>query len=45
VIGGTVAACVVTYEIARRVAWLRPLFGLKMAASEPAMPMRSLPAN
>jgi hypothetical protein len=45
VIGSTVAACVVTYEIVRRVALLRPLFGLKMAASEPAMPMRSLPAN
>jgi hypothetical protein len=29
----------------RRVALLRPLFGLKMAASEPDMPMRSLPAN
>jgi len=40
VIGGTAAACVVTYEIVRRVAWLRPLFGLKMGTSEPAMPMR-----
>ena len=45
VIGGTAAACVVTYEIVRRVAWLRPLFGLKMAASEPAMPMRSQPVG
>ena len=41
VIGGTVAACVVTYEIVRRIAFLRPLFGLKMAASEPAMPVRT----
>jgi hypothetical protein len=40
VIGGTAAACVVTYEVVRRVALLRPLFGLKMATSEPAMPMR-----
>ena len=45
VIGGTAAACVVTYEIVRRVALLRPLFGLKMAVSEPAMPMRSQPAG
>ena len=45
VIGGTLAACIVTYEIVRRVAVLRPLFGLKTAASEPAMPMRSQPAN
>jgi Acyltransferase family len=46
VIGGTAAACVVTYEIVRRVALLRPLFGLKMAASEPAMPIRtSWPAH
>ncbi len=41
VIGGTAAACIVTYEIVRRVALLRPLFGLKMAASEPAVPMRT----
>ena len=45
VISGTAAACIVTYEIVRRVAVLRPLFGLKMAASEPAMPMRSQPAS
>jgi hypothetical protein len=45
VIGGTVVACVVTYEIVRRVALLRPLFGLRMAAPEPAMPMRSQPAG
>jgi hypothetical protein len=40
VIGGTAATCVVTYEIVRRVTVLRPLFGLKMEVSEPAMPMR-----
>ncbi|MBR1122569.1 acyltransferase family protein [Bradyrhizobium lablabi] len=46
VISGTAMACIVTYEIVRRVALLRPLFGLKMAAaSEPAMPMRSQPAG
>lgn len=41
VIGGTAAACAATYEIVRRVSWLRPLFGLKSAAAEPAMPMRA----
>jgi peptidoglycan/LPS O-acetylase OafA/YrhL len=40
VIGGTAATCVLTYEIVRRVTLLRPLFGLRTAASEPAMPMR-----
>jgi hypothetical protein len=25
----------------RRVAWLRPLFGLKREAAEPAMPMQA----
>jgi len=39
VIVGTAATCVLTYEIVRRVAFLRPLFGLKLAISEPAMPM------
>jgi hypothetical protein len=41
VIGGTAAACAATYEIVRRVSWLRLLFGLKSAAAEPAMPMRA----
>jgi hypothetical protein len=40
VIFGTIAACVATYEIVRRVTILRPLFGLRMA-SEPAMPVRA----
>ncbi|WP_246207953.1 acyltransferase family protein [Bradyrhizobium rifense] len=30
VISGTALTCLVTYEIARRIAWLRPLFGLRM---------------
>ncbi|MFK4486980.1 acyltransferase family protein [Bradyrhizobium sp. USDA 336] len=29
VIAGTALTCVATYEIVRRVAWLRPLFGLR----------------
>lgn len=28
-IAATMAGCVATYEIARRIAWLRPVFGLK----------------
>jgi Acyltransferase family len=38
VISGTAAACVVTYEIVRRIPILRPLFGLRMGASGPAIP-------
>lgn len=45
IIGGTLATCIVTYEVVRRIALLRPLFGLKPQASEPDMPMRSQPAN
>ncbi|WP_291609985.1 acyltransferase family protein [Bradyrhizobium sp.] len=41
IIGGTAAACVVTFEIVRRVGWLRPLFGLRREAAGPAMPMRA----
>jgi hypothetical protein len=41
VIAGTVAACVLTYEIVRRVAILRPLFGLRAALSEPRLPARA----
>ncbi|TPQ41209.1 acyltransferase [Bradyrhizobium guangdongense] len=29
VIAGTALTCVVTYEVVRRIAWLRPLFGLR----------------
>ncbi|CCE08967.1 conserved membrane hypothetical protein [Bradyrhizobium sp. STM 3843] len=35
VIGGTVLVCVSTYEIVRRITWLRPLFGLRMEAKQP----------
>ena len=38
VISGTAAACVVTYEIVRRITILRPLFGLRMGLSGPAIP-------
>jgi peptidoglycan/LPS O-acetylase OafA/YrhL len=31
-LAATVAACILTYELVRRVGWLRPLFGLKGAA-------------
>jgi hypothetical protein len=46
-IGGTAATCVATYEIVRRVGWLRPLFGLKREAAGPALPLqaRGQPAN
>jgi surface polysaccharide O-acyltransferase-like enzyme len=42
VISGTLAACVVTYEIVRRIDILRPLFGLRASASEPALPARPM---
>jgi hypothetical protein len=35
-IAGTVATCGVTFEIVRRVGWLRPLFGLMPRALRPA---------
>jgi hypothetical protein len=40
VISGTLAACVVTYEIVRQIAVLRPLFGLRVPAFEPKWPAR-----
>ena len=40
VIAGTAGACVLTYEIVRRVPILRPLFGLRMGAPEPEVPVR-----
>lgn len=36
VIAGTIATCVLTYEIVRRIPLLRPLFGLRLTASEHA---------
>jgi hypothetical protein len=41
IIGGTAATCIATFEIVRRVSWLRPLFGLKPEATGPAMPMQA----
>jgi hypothetical protein len=40
IIGGTTVTCIVTYESVRRVGWLRPLFGLKPPAAQPALPMQ-----
>jgi hypothetical protein len=34
----TAASCVLTYELVRRVAWLRPLFGLKSLPRRPPPP-------
>lgn len=31
----TLFGCALTYEIARRIGWLRPLLGLKRAAADP----------
>ncbi len=38
VISGTFASCALTYEIVRRIAVLRPLFGLRTPLFEPAGP-------
>jgi len=40
VISGTLAACALTYEIVRRIAILRPLFGLRVSALEQTLPAR-----
>jgi peptidoglycan/LPS O-acetylase OafA/YrhL len=36
VLAGTVAGCWIVFAIARRVRWLRPLFGMKMSPRRPA---------
>jgi hypothetical protein len=41
IIGGTAAACIATFEIVRRVGWLRPLFGLKAESARPVIPVRA----
>ena len=41
VISGTLATCALTYEIVRRIAVLRPLFGLRVSAFEPAAPAQA----
>jgi hypothetical protein len=40
VISGTLATCVVTYEVVRRITVLRPLFGLRVSAFQQAVPAR-----
>lgn len=35
----TVIGCALTYEAARRIAWLRPVLGLKRLAQPPAKPV------
>lgn len=44
VISGTALTCLVTYEIARRIAWLRPLFGLRIEPRSSAGIARQQPA-
>lgn len=41
IIGGTAATCIATYEMVRRVAWLRPLFGLKAGLVGPIVPVQA----
>ncbi len=40
-IGGTLAVCALSYEIVRRMAVLRPLFGLRWPQSEPALSVQA----
>jgi glucan biosynthesis protein C len=41
----TVAGCFVTYEVVRRIGWMRPLFGLKPLARSPDATAEPLPAS
>ena len=43
VISGTIVTCALTYEIVRRITVLRPLFGLRVSAFEPAAPVQPAP--
>ena len=45
VIAGTVIACVVTAEVARRVSWLRPLFGFRGAGPKVTGQRRAAPSG
>ncbi|MFB6460240.1 hypothetical protein [Bradyrhizobium tunisiense] len=45
VIIGTALTCVVTYELVRRIAWLRPLFGLRAAPRTAARMEQPRPAR
>src|SRR5215470_216644 len=40
IIGGTAATCIATFEIVRRIGWLRPLFGLKAETIRLSIPAR-----
>jgi hypothetical protein len=44
VISGTALTCFATYEIARRIGWLRPLFGLRTEPRSAAGMARQQPA-
>ncbi|TQF28540.1 acyltransferase family protein [Bradyrhizobium sp. UNPA324] len=44
VIIGTALTCVATYEVVRRIAWLRPLFGLRAAPRPAAIMEQQQPA-
>ena len=44
VIAGTALTCLASYEIVRRVGWLRPLFGLRMVMRSPAGIAQQQPA-
>lgn len=44
VISGTALTCAMTYEIVRRISWLRPLFGLRIQLRSPAGVARQQPA-
>ena len=41
IIAGTAAACALSYELVRRLAWLRPLFGLKPSLRGARGPQRA----
>jgi hypothetical protein len=45
VIAATVASCLIAYEIARRVNWLRPVFGLKSTPAVLSRPAASASAR
>lgn len=44
VIAGTALTCVVTYEVVRRIVWLRPLFGLPLEPRRPVGMAQQQPA-
>lgn len=44
VIAGTAAVCVATYEMVRRIAILRPLFGLRIVTAAPTLSVHANPS-